>query len=124
MPVTRRQLSQLARAIEERREALRAEIRSDVRRAREEQFQALAGGTPDSGDEAVADLIVDIDQAEVGRDLGELRALEAAQKRIGEGTFGVCIDCAADIPLERLKAELGAARCLACQQRHEKTYKT
>jgi DnaK suppressor protein len=122
MPLNRREIIQLVRAIEERREALLAEIRSDVARAREEQFAALAGVTPDSGDEAVADLITDLGQAEVTRDLGELRELEAAGKRIADGTYALCVDCGADIPFERLRARPGAARCVECQARHEKTY--
>ena len=123
MPLNRRQLIELARAIEERREALLVELRGEVGRAREEHFHALAGDTPDIADAAVADLIADIDQAEVTRDVRELLALEAARKRIADGIYGTCIDCAADIPFARLAAEPGAARCLACQQRHEKTYK-
>jgi DnaK suppressor protein len=87
MPLNRRQIVQLARLIEERREALLAEIRSGLARAREEQFGAVAGATPDSGDEALADLVVDVDQAEVTRDLGELRELEAARKSLAAGTY-------------------------------------
>jgi RNA polymerase-binding transcription factor DksA len=123
MTLNRREILQLARAIEERRAALLAEIRSEVARAREEQFGVVAGATHDSGDEAVADLIVDLDQAEVTRDLGELRELEAAGRRLAEGTYGLCADCGADIPVERLRAQPAAARCIPCQQRHEKTYR-
>jgi RNA polymerase-binding transcription factor DksA len=124
MPLKRRETIQLARAIEERREALLAEIRQEVARTRDEPFAALAGATPDSGDEALADLIADVGEAEVTRDLAELRRLEAARKRIAEGSYGRCVDCGADIPVERLRAELDAERCIGCQQRHEKTYRT
>jgi RNA polymerase-binding protein DksA len=124
MPLNRREIIQLVRAIEERRQTLLAEIRSEVARAREEQYPQLAGATPDSADEAVADLIVDLDQAEVTRDLGELRELEAAAARIAEGSYGQCVDCGAEIPVERLRARPGAARCVECQGRHEKTYRT
>ena len=124
MPLNRRNIIQLARAIEERREALLAEIRREVARNRDEPFAAVAGATPDSGDEALADLIADLDQAEVTRDVGELRGLEAARKRIEDGSYGVCTDCGTDIPFERLRAELGAERCVDCQARHERTYRT
>jgi RNA polymerase-binding transcription factor DksA len=123
MALNRREILQLARAIEEWRAALLAEIRAEIARAREEQFGALAGSTPDTGDEAVADLIADLDQAEVTRDLGELRELEAAARRIADSGYGLCIDCASDIPFERLQAQPAAARCLRCQERHEKTYR-
>jgi DnaK suppressor protein len=123
MPLDRRDIIQLARAIEERRSALGVEIRREVARAREEQFGALAGATADTADQSIADLIVDVDQAEVTRDLGELRELEAAERRIVDGRYGVCVDCGADIPFERLRAQPAAARCVRCQQRHEKTYR-
>jgi DnaK suppressor protein len=124
MTLNRREIIQLASVIEERRHALVDEIRKDVARARDEQYSTVAGATPDSGDEAVADLIADVGQAEVTRDLGELRELEAARTRIADGTYGVCVDCGDGIPVERLRAQPAAARCVDCQERHEKTYRT
>lgn len=124
MALSRRQIAELNAAIEERRRALLEELRGEVARSRDEQFSDLAGTTHDSGEESVAHLIADLDHAEVSRDVGELRALEAARRRIADGAYGVCIDCGADIPLERLRAQPHASRCLACQQRHEKTYRT
>lgn len=122
-PLNRRETIELARTIEERREALREEIRREVAKARAEPYAEIAGSTHDSGDEALADLVADIGQAEVTRDLGELRELGAALKRIADGSYGTCVDCGADIGLERLRAQPGAARCVECQQRHEKTYR-
>ena len=45
----------------------------------------------------------------------ELAAVEAALKRIEEGTYGVCIDCGSDIPATRLHAAPATLRCIACQ---------
>jgi DnaK suppressor protein len=124
MALNRRQVEELGAAIDERRRALLEEIRKDVARSRDEQYAALADVTPDSGEEATAHLIADLDQAEISRDVGELRSLEAARRRLADGAYGLCVDCGADIPLGRLRAQPGAARCLACQERHEKTYRT
>lgn len=124
MALDRRQVEELSAAIEARYRALLEEIRAEVERSRDEQYGAVAGATHDSGDEALADLIADLDHAEVSRDLGELRSLEAARRRIADGVYGLCVDCGADIPLERLRAQPAAARCVACQSRHEKTYRT
>jgi DnaK suppressor protein len=97
---------------------------SQRRRARTRRtYASVAGATPDLGDEAVADLLSDVAEAEVTRDLGELRLLGAALKRVSDGTYGECIDCGTEIPFERLRAQPGAERCFACQGRHEKTYK-
>jgi RNA polymerase-binding transcription factor DksA len=123
MPLNRRDIIQLASMIEERRDALREEIRREVARARAESHAEVAGAVHDRGDEALADLVADLGNAEVTRDLEELRGLEAALARIADGGFGLCADCGADIPLERLRALPGAERCAPCQARREKTYR-
>lgn len=123
MAVNRRDLIGLARAIEERREALAGEIHREVARARNEPYTEVAGAVHDTGDESLADLIADVDNAEVTRDLAELRALDAARARIADGSYGVCADCSAEIPIARLQAQLAAMRCVTCQERHEKTYR-
>ena len=122
MTLTPRQLEELKGLISRRRDALLAELRRDASKAREESFGALAGTAPDLGDESVATLLADLDQAELSRDLEELRDLEAARKRLADGSYGVCADCHAEIEAERLRAAPGALRCLACQARHEKTF--
>lgn len=124
MALSRNEVEELSAIIEARYRALREEILKEVARARDEQYADLAGATHDTGDESLADLVADLDQAEISRDVGELRELEDARRRIADGTYGLCVDCGGDIPLERLRAQPGAARCLACQSRHEKTYRT
>jgi|SRR5262245_3987911 len=123
MALNRRQMIELTRAMTQRRHALLEEIHSEVARAREEQYQTVAGATPDLGDQSVADLVADVDQAEVTRDLAEVRALDAAIRRMLDGRYGVCVDCGGEIPLERLRAQPSASRCMGCQERREKTYK-
>jgi len=122
MPLSRREIVQLASLIEERRRALLEEIRADLARMRAGPYAQAAGATPDSGDEAVADLLSDLGEAETSRDVQELRALDAAHRRLADGSYGVCIDCGGDVGVERLRAEPAAPRCIECQQRHEKTY--
>ena len=74
MALTPQQTQNLHTAIEQRRDALLAELRDDVERVRRDRFEDLAGAAPDPGDESVATLIADLDHADVGRDLSELRA--------------------------------------------------
>jgi RNA polymerase-binding transcription factor DksA len=118
-----RQIDQLCRALERRRELLIDELKRDAARARDEQYGELAGATHDFGDESVATLLADIDQAELSRDVMELRAVEAARRRLADGVYGICVDCGAEIAYERLKVEPAAPRCVECQGHHEKTYR-
>jgi len=122
MALTQQQTQKLHTAIEQRRDALLAELREDVERVRRDRHDELAGSATDAGDESVATLIADLDHADMGRDLNELRELEAARNRLADGRYGTCDDCGGEIGYERLKANPAAVRCIACQTRHEKTY--
>lgn len=122
MALTPKQSEELRRMVEKRRTQLLAELREDAARARDAPYSEHAGIAPDSGDESVATLIADLEQADLTRDLDELRAMDAAWQRFKDGSYGVCADCGGDIGYERLKAFPAAMRCVACQERHEKTY--
>jgi RNA polymerase-binding transcription factor DksA len=122
MPLSKQQLETLRHAIEQRCMALTDELRGDAERSREETYAALAGPVTDQADEAVADMLADVGNAELSRDLGELRALQAARARLAAGEFGVCPDCGNEIPYARLAVQPAALRCVDCQRLHEKTF--
>jgi DnaK suppressor protein len=122
MALTPQQQQELRQRILDRRRQLAAELRGDAERSRAEQYGTLAGSTHDSGDESVADLLVDVGQAELNRDLAELRDLEVARMRIEGGSYGTCTDCGVEIGYDRLRANPAAIRCMACQTRFEKTH--
>jgi len=113
------QRHQVHRALEQRRKTLLDELKRDAARLREER----SGDVGDIGDESVSDLLVDLDQAELSRDAAELREIEAARRRLDDGTHGICVDCGVAIPYGRLLYEPAAERCIECQTRHEKTYR-
>jgi RNA polymerase-binding transcription factor DksA len=122
MPLTREQALELACVIDERRTALLDELREDLGQARADTLNELAGPTADPGDESVARMIAELDQAEVSRDVGELRQLDEARRRFDEGSYGVCSDCASEIDYRRLRVNPSATRCVHCQHRFEKTH--
>ncbi|HEY0633088.1 MAG TPA: TraR/DksA C4-type zinc finger protein [Thermoleophilaceae bacterium] len=51
----------------------------------------------------------------------EADRVELALQRLGEGNYGVCIDCGRDIPAERLEAIPESVRCIDDQARWEAT---
>lgn len=105
--------------LQARAKVLRNEIRMTLQKAGQEQFAALAGQVHDAGEESVADLLMDVNQAEIARDVQELREVERAQKRIEAGTYGRCTDCGEPIARARLDAAPAASRCLHCQEASE-----
>ena len=63
----------------------------------------------------VGDLLSRLD----GRERHELDEIDAAQRRLEAGVFGVCEGCHRAIPLARLRAVPTARRCATCQAREE-----
>lgn len=122
MPLTPKQLQELRGVLTKRREALEAETHADAAKAREDVYSQTTGPVADAGDEATADLISDVENAELSRDLQELREIDAALARMAKGGYGTCIDCGEEISLERLHSEPAAVRCFKCQNVHEKTF--
>jgi len=56
--------------------------------------------------------------------LAELSEINAAFKRIANGTFGSCSNCGKPISFERLTCEPTACRCTACDAHCEKDVAT
>ena len=122
MALTPQQTQELQATVEKRRAALHAEVYQGLDKVRADRLEDLAGASPDPGDESVASLISDLDQADTSRDLAELHRLDAARSRIEDGSYGTCVDCGQDIGFERLRANPGAERCIDCQTQFEKTH--
>ncbi|HJW26318.1 MAG TPA: TraR/DksA C4-type zinc finger protein [Rhodocyclaceae bacterium] len=119
--LTQRQIEQLRDQLQQRRDALRGQIMEVLARTGEHPYGELAG-IPDLGDASVADLLIDLDNAMIHRDVEEIRDIEAALERMDQGDYGTCIDCGLAIEFERLQAFPAARRCLPCQGQHEKTH--
>ena len=122
MALNRNQLEEFERLIGQRRQQLVTELLDDVARARDESYADVAGGVTDLGDQALADLIADLDNAEITRDMRTVRELDAALARIADGSYGSGADCEGEIGLERLRAYPTAMRCIKCQEVYEKTH--
>jgi RNA polymerase-binding protein DksA len=102
--------------------ALRDEIRVVLERSGDESHVRIAEQARDTEDDSFADLIVDVNSAEVTRDLHELRQIDGAMQRLLDGSYGVCLDCSIEIPIERLRAQPTAMRCVRCQNIYEQTH--
>jgi RNA polymerase-binding protein DksA len=118
--LTRNELNHFARILAERKARLVEEIRRVLARSGNERYADIVAGVGDTGDQALADLVADTTYAEVARDAGEVRDIDAAQARIAAGTYGTCIDCGRPIGRKRLEAYPTAKRCIEDQQRREK----
>ena len=73
----------------------------------------------DSDDAKQRDAERELDFALTDRDAVELREIDQALARLAEGGYGLCVDCGAEIPAERLQLAPQALRCVACGSRLE-----
>jgi RNA polymerase-binding transcription factor DksA len=89
----------------------------------------LKGEHPDPGvsryDQHPADAgtnLSDADRAEASLEAMQRQrsTVVAALRRITGGTYGECVDCAKPVPEGRLEARPDAARCVACQAKHDR----
>jgi len=112
--------SEMRERLLNRSQELRVDIRRELAKSDHEQYAALADRLSDPGEHAVADLLVDVDLAEITRDVEEFRDIEAALLRIAHGTYGFCVDCEDVIDTERLNSMPAASRCHSCQQVFER----
>lgn len=117
------QFAEMETRLRAREQELRAEIRAELLRSDEQHFIDLAGQVHDSGDESVADMLADVDTKVIDQQIGEIREIEAALQRIAMGQYGTCVDCGEQISRARLLVAPQALRCVACQERHDRTHR-
>ena len=101
---------------------LREEIRQTLLKSDQEQYAMIADQVRDLEDDAFADLMVDVNLAEIDRDLEELRLIDGAMRRMGDGSYGECRECDSPIEIARLRAAPFASRCFECQSAFERTH--
>jgi len=112
---TTSQLAGIAAAIDARDR----ELRDELEQSGKKRYLDLAGSVHDTGDEAAATELIDMQHALIQRHLFELREIEVARGRLAAGTIDECEDCGEPIGYKRLMANPVAVRCIDCQGRFE-----
>jgi len=120
--LTQQQHEDLRNTLNARLQALRLEIRDELLRADEQTYGELAGQVHDRQEESLADLLVDLQLADLDRHIQEVRDIEAALGRMRDGNYGVCSDCGDAIAPQRLAVQPAAQRCQQCQGEFERTH--
>lgn len=108
----------LVRELAVRYEHLLARIRDEIAISEAAPGSAIDVRFPEDGSTpSVVDLVARMNLGAVNRLIQELRDIAAARDRMRNGTYGKCVECAAQIPVEQLRARLTATRCEACRSR-------
>ncbi len=112
---------EIAAALAARKELLAREVREKVAESRELDAESAPGEVQDNIDASQSAAIAAVDRAEAERDVAELALIEAAEKRLADGSYGYCAGCGESIPVTRLRANPTATRCTECQTQVEHT---
>jgi len=87
----------------------------------EDETEEIVGNSDNHlGDTATATLDREIDYSLEENSESVLRSIDAALRRIEDGTFGICETCGQPISEERLEAIPYATQCIDCRRKGER----
>jgi len=119
-PLSAADLRRLSERLRGRHRELREAIRAQFADHDDPGTMALRNRLEDTDDWAVADAMAGQDIAMVAHDVAEIADVEAALRRVADGSYGRCAECDAPIPAARLDAYPTAVRCIRCQEAFER----
>jgi DnaK suppressor protein len=109
--------NELKKMLDNRRRELMAEVQGRMRDVRTEgnrEREAM-----DQGESSEVDIQEDIELALIQMKSETLNKIEAARRRLDEGTYGDCFECGEEISEARLRALPFAVRCKDCEEARE-----
>src|SRR5690242_3329558 len=85
----------------------------------DEEVEETAASDNHMAETATATLGREIDYT-LGENSGQVLAdIDSALQRIDDGTYGTCVNCSQEIPIQRLEAHPTASLCIDCKRRAE-----
>jgi|WetSurMetagenome_2_1015567.scaffolds.fasta_scaffold415587_2 DnaK suppressor protein len=120
MPKKARQ-GQLRKMLKERKKKLLSDLHEEVFEKLGGEYQNEFSQAMDSGDSSFMDLLQTIGAKKIDIRQEELIKMDAAERKLNDGSYGICEECGAEISEERLAAVPYAIRCIQCEERFEET---
>ena len=113
------QKERLAEMLREAKRKLWNELRNDLFRETGQGLQPQYDMPQDLGDRGMIDLLEDTGFALADIRKENLIQMEEAERKLREGSYGVCEECGQEIDEGRLTLLPFANYCIACQKLHE-----
>jgi DnaK suppressor protein len=120
MPKQIRQ-QKLRKIIQERKQKLLSELHQEIFENLGEEYRREFERAMDAADVSTIDVLQSIDIKLVSIRQEELIKMDVAERKLNEGTYGICEECGKDISTDRLAAMPFAVRCVECEERLEGT---
>jgi DnaK suppressor protein len=110
----------LRKMLQEKKQRLLSDLHQEIFENLGDEYRREFERAMDAADVSIMDLLqsIDIELADIRRD--EILKMEAAERKLDEGTYGVCEECGKEIGTDRLAALPYAIRCVECEERIEK----
>jgi DnaK suppressor protein len=108
---------ELTKMLEDRRRQLVYEVQGKIRDGRRDYTKERE--VLDEGEGSEVDIQQEIEFALIQMKAETLKKIDAAIRRISEGTYGECFECGEEIPEARLRALPFAVRCRDCEEARE-----
>ncbi|HEY1308944.1 MAG TPA: TraR/DksA family transcriptional regulator [Vicinamibacterales bacterium] len=109
--------TELKKMLEDRRRELLSAVQEKMRDVRAEGNKDR--DVLDQGESSEVDIQEDIEFALIQMKSETLNKVDAALRRLDEGTYGNCFECGEEIAEARLRALPFAARCKDCEEAKE-----
>src|SRR5688572_23564029 len=109
--------TELRKMLEDRRRELMSEVQGKIRDVRADNMKDRE--VLDQGESSEVDIQEDIEFALIQMKSETLTKIDAAIRRLGEGTYGDCFECGDEISEARLRALPFAVRCKDCEEARE-----
>ena len=109
--------TELKSMLEDRRRELMNEVQGKIRDARSDGTKERE--VLDQGESSEVDIQEDIEFALIQMKAETLNKIDAALRRLEEGTYGDCFECGEEIAQARLRALPFAVRCKDCEEARE-----
>ena len=109
--------NELKKMLEERRRELLTSVQGKIRDVRAEGSKER--DVLDQGESSEVDIQEDIEFALIQMKSETLNKIDAALRRLEEGTYGDCFECGEEIAEARLRALPFAVRCKDCEEARE-----
>ena len=117
--MNRDRYSELKRILEERRREIMDQVQGKIRDVRSEGANNPNSGVLDAAETSEADIQDDIEFALIQMKSETLTKIDAALRRLEDGTYGDCFECGDQISEARLRALPFAVRCKDCEEARE-----
>lgn len=103
----------------QKREQIVKEAKAEISKNIKGEKRQLVDTALDDGDWSVVDLSEDISLRQLAAHKETLNKIDAALRKLDEGTYGKCEECGGEISAKRLEVMPYAIYCIDCQEKRE-----